>query len=291
LLLRPLKGLLGVYIPDPIPGVLVTSQRPLSIQRFTAAHELGHYRLKHKPSLDDESILTRMATLGPTSADGPDMQEVEADAFAVAFLMPRWLILAHCARQKWLVKDLTRAPVVYQLALRLGVSYSALTWTLQRLNLITAASGISLRAVQPRDIKRTLLGPHKPESYHGDVWQLTERDNETFIAGSRNDHFVLKLNEHSGGGYLWDFDQLKASGFAILQDHVEDDEPQAVGGNVVRSVTAAPAEPILGEVSIREARPWQKNTPIAKLALNYDLTGPEQVGLSRVERSTLLRAA
>src|SRR5450631_476735 len=38
LLLRPLQGLLGAYINDPGPGVLVTTQRPMSIQRFTAAH-------------------------------------------------------------------------------------------------------------------------------------------------------------------------------------------------------------------------------------------------------------
>ena len=61
LLLRPLKGLLGAYLPHPIPGVLVTTERPLSIQRFTAAHEVGHFRLEHLPSLDDESILRRMA--------------------------------------------------------------------------------------------------------------------------------------------------------------------------------------------------------------------------------------
>ena len=60
LLLRPLQGLLGAYLRDPAPGVLVTTQRPMSIQRFTAAHELGHFSLRHDPSLDDESILRRM---------------------------------------------------------------------------------------------------------------------------------------------------------------------------------------------------------------------------------------
>jgi hypothetical protein len=29
--------LLGAYLPHPIPGVLVTTERPLSIQRFTEA--------------------------------------------------------------------------------------------------------------------------------------------------------------------------------------------------------------------------------------------------------------
>src|ERR1700676_4599541 len=105
LILRPLDGLLGAYISEPISGVLVTTERPLSIQRFTAAHELGHFRLKHLPSLDDESILRRMAM--QTMAAGPNMQEVEADSFAIAFLMPRWLIAWHCQRQGWLARNLT----------------------------------------------------------------------------------------------------------------------------------------------------------------------------------------
>jgi hypothetical protein len=31
LLLRPLQGLLGAYLSDPVPGVLVTTQRPMAI--------------------------------------------------------------------------------------------------------------------------------------------------------------------------------------------------------------------------------------------------------------------
>jgi hypothetical protein len=54
LLLRPLRNLLGAYLREPAQGVLVTTRRPLSIQRFTAAHELGHYYIGHEPSLDDE---------------------------------------------------------------------------------------------------------------------------------------------------------------------------------------------------------------------------------------------
>src|SRR5690348_16090750 len=98
LLLRPLHGLLGAYLNEPTPGVLVTTQRPMSIQRFTAAHELGHCSMRHLPSLDDESILRRMPMTGEPTAD---FQEIEADAFAVEFMMPRWLILWHAARQGW----------------------------------------------------------------------------------------------------------------------------------------------------------------------------------------------
>ncbi|MDQ0138120.1 hypothetical protein J2T08_006065 [Neorhizobium galegae] len=84
LLLRPLKGLLGAYLSDPCPGVLVTTERPMSIQRFTAAHELGHFMLRHQPSLDDEESVLRRMPMDNQPAE--NFQEVEADAFA----SPSW---------------------------------------------------------------------------------------------------------------------------------------------------------------------------------------------------------
>jgi Zn-dependent peptidase ImmA (M78 family) len=290
LLLRPLKGLLGAYLPHPIPGVLVTTERPLSIQRFTAAHEVGHFRLEHLPSLDDESILRRMAMPNAAGMEGPNMQEVEADAFAIAFLMPRWLIAWHCHRQGWLARDLATPLNVYQLSLRLGTSYEATTWTLQRLNVVSASVGGVLRQTQPRAIKVELLREYRPSDYRGDVWLLTERDGETRIDGSRNDHFVLRLNEHSGG-YLWNIDQLKASGFAIIRDDTESVDTQGVGSPTVRSVTAALQHARRGELLLSETRPWQPTAPITELKLNYDFTGPEEEGLSRAERRQILEAA
>jgi Zn-dependent peptidase ImmA (M78 family) len=293
LLLRPLKGLLGAYLSDPMPGVLVTTARPLSIQRFTAAHELGHFRLQHLPSLDDETILRRMAMPASSGAAafGPNMQEVEADAFAVAFLMPLWLIHWHCQRQGWTSRDLAKPAVAYQLSLRLGASYEATTWTLQRYRLISPAVGTVLRQMQPRQIKVDLLQEYRPSDYRGDVWMLGEPDAETRIAGSRNDHFVLRLNEHSGGGYLWNVDQLRASGFAVVQDDRETDDHEGIGGPVVRHVTAALERAQRGQVSLDECRPWQPSAPIARVSFDYDFTGPEEEGLSRAERRQLLEAA
>lgn len=289
LILRPLDGLLGAYTPEPISGILVTTERPLSIQRFTAAHELGHYRLAHSPSLDDETVLRRIAI--PSMASGPNMQEVEADAFAVAFLMPRWLIAWHCRRQGWFARDLADPQNAYQLALRLGTSYEATSWTLERLNLIGSAEGLRLRNVQPRAIKAELLREYTPSNYRGDVWSLSERDAGTRIDGSRNDHFVLRLNEHCGGGYLWDFDQLQASGFAIVRDDRESTNHEGIGGPITRSVTASLKHAQRGEVSVVERRPWQPDEAISDLHFEYDFTGPEEEGLSRAERRHLFEAA
>ncbi|MFG1379459.1 ImmA/IrrE family metallo-endopeptidase [Xanthobacter autotrophicus] len=288
LLLRPLHGLLGAYLSEPAPGVLVTTQRPMSIQRFTAAHELGHFAMRHLPSLDDESILRRMPMAGEPTAD---FQEIEADAFAVEFMMPRWLILWHSARQGWMADEFRKPNRVYQLSLRIGASYEATCWTLVRHRLITLPVARDLLETQPRELKVALLEAHKPKDYRGDVWLLTQRDAGTRIDGSRNDLFVLRLEEHSGGGYLWDIDQLRASGFGIVRDEVEALDREGIGGPVIRRVTAQPTELYRGRIAIDERRPWEPDEPIASLNVDIDLTGPEEEGLSRAERRSLLEAA
>ena len=288
LLLRPLKGLLGAYLSSPAPGVLVTTERPMSIQRFTAAHELGHFFMRHEPSLDDESILRRM----PMSPEpGNQLQETEADAFAIAFMMPKWLIALHCARQGWTVDELRRPNIAYQLSLRIGASYEATCRTLSRYKLISDADMRELLETKPRSLKVDLLHDYRPADYRGDVWLLTERDEGARIDGSRNDLFVLCLKEHSGGGFLWDLDQLMASGFAVVRDEREAFDTEAVGGPVVRRVTAAPEAAQRGRMSLNERRPWQPATANASLTIDFDFTGPEQEGLSRAERRHLLKAA
>jgi hypothetical protein len=205
--------------------------------------------------------------------------------------MPRWLIDWHCRRQGWNARSFVYPFNIYQLSLRLGASYEATTWMLQRQNIISASTGNALRQTQPREIKSALLRDYTPSDYRGDVWLLTERDGGTRIDGSRNDHFVLNLNEHSGGGYVWDIDQLRESGFAIMRDDREATDPEGVGNNTVRSVIGTSEEPHRGLVSLSETRPWIPDEPISKLKLDFDFTGPEEEGFSRAERRQILEAA
>jgi len=288
LLLRPLQGLLGAYLSQPDHGVIVTTRRPMNIQRFTAAHELGHFILKHQPSLDDESILRRMPL---NASDATDLQEIEADAFAVEFMMPRWLFGMHSARQSWTVSDFTNPRTVYQLSLRLGASYEATCWTLVRHNLI--ASGLANRLVStpPRELKVDLLGDHRPSDYRGDVWLLTERDDGARVDGSRNDLFVLRFEEHSGGGYLWDVDDLRNTGFSVLSDRLEAATTEGVGDPVYRTVTTEPPETYRGPLVVNERRPWEPNAPLTEFQIAMDLSGPEEEGLSRAERRKRLEDA
>lgn len=294
-LFRPLQGLLGAYLAYPTPGILVTTRRPLSIQRFTAAHEVGHFFMRHSPSVDDEGVLRRGMLNIEEASD--NFQEVEANAFAAAFLMPKWLVAAQCAHHGWTGKNLRSAQAIYQLSLRLGASYEATCWSLSRYKFLTIDEARSFAAIEPRSLKIELLGGVKPKDYRGDTWLLTERDQGTVIAGAPNDHFVLRLTEHAGGGYLWDFAELQQSGFVELRNTAIHHDHEGIGSPFWREVVASspPAidPPGLHPLLCRlvEARPWESAHPLNTLQLRFDLAGPEAPGFSRAERRRLLEAA
>lgn len=289
LMLRPLKGLMGAFLNEPCPGILIGTGWRMNIQRFTAAHELGHCILKHQPSLDDEDQILRRVPLDADARNG--YQETEADAFAVGFMMPKWLIVGHCARQGWRTADLLRPEVVYQLSLRLGASYEATCRTLERYRLVALDDREALLKVKPRPLKVDLLRDYRPADYKGDVWLLTDRDQSARIDGSRDDLFVVRLEERSTAGYVWNFEQLEASGFAVLRDVRESSDPEGIGSPVIRRVTAAPQDGPRGRIELKESRPWQATDPIAGLAVDFDLSGPEELGYSRAERRQMLEAA
>lgn len=56
LVFKPLTSALGLCLPAPLRGIMVTTRRGLHIQRFTAAHELGHVILQHRGSIDKEIL-------------------------------------------------------------------------------------------------------------------------------------------------------------------------------------------------------------------------------------------
>jgi Zn-dependent peptidase ImmA (M78 family) len=288
LMFQPLDKLLGAYLPGEEVGVLITTKRPLPVQRFTGAHELGHLYMRHEPSLDDENILRR----APFSTSGRlNRQEREADAFASMFLTPAWLLAMNLERQAWTARDLSYPPNVYQASLRLGTSYRATCYALERHKVISRDLCARLIDVEPKQIKQQIVGGYEPPDWRSDVWLLTERDEGTLIEGGRNDVFVVRLRENSGAGYLWNFDQLREAGFALVNDDREDDSPEAIGGVLTRKVTARSEDRVQGEVILQEARPWMAGAPLHQLLLRYDLRGPEGAGMWEPELKRALQAA
>jgi Zn-dependent peptidase ImmA (M78 family)/predicted secreted protein len=290
LMFAKLQGLLGAYYRDPTPGVLVTTERPLRQQRFTAAHELGHHYLGHDPSLDDENILRRAPF---AAAAGDNLQEVEAESFAASFLLPRWLVSWHFERQGWIAADLLNPHNVYQLSLRVGTSFLATVWTLHRYNIFDYRSATRLAQLKLRTIKEQLLGDYEPADYRGDVWHLTERDAGLHVEGDHNDHFVVELGEQSGAGYLWAFEEADEN-VAVVRDGRTPMEDDSTGGPTTRRITAAIRSPGSGALRLTQRRPWQPKKPLQTFAIDYSLAGGQPAGWyweQRVQHRQALEAA
>jgi Zn-dependent peptidase ImmA (M78 family) len=286
LLFKRLDGLLGAFMRKPAPGIIVTTERPLAIQRFTAAHELGHCYLKHSASLDDESILHR----SPYVDAAYDQMELAADTFAAAFLMPEWALNYHAARQGWNWQSFASPVITYQLALRLGVSYEACARVLRRNNLLDQVTLNRLLATQPKQIKQQLLEGHSVANWYPNVWLLTEKDQGIQISGEPHDIFVVRLEENSGAGYLWNLDQVRDAGFNIVADERKSPSSSAeVGGPVTRILTAQSEEPCQGQIEATESRPWDPSDESMHFSFAYDLRGKEY-GLPRAVRGDPLAA-
>jgi Zn-dependent peptidase ImmA (M78 family) len=287
---RPLQGLLGAFLDNPAPGVLVTTQRQLPVQRFTAAHELGHATLGHETSLDIEDTLARSPFVDGASYD---LREIQANAFASQLLAPSWLIVKHMQRQGWARDRMTDPSVVYQLSLRLGTSYSATCHALTRHRVITKSNCNMLIQVQPKAVKQALAAPYQPRTWYRDVWLITERDDGIALEGSRSDLVVLKFMEHSGSGYVWQLGDLAAAGLSVVRDgRLANPDEQLIGGAVLRTIIAESRHGANGHVCLRESRPWQSTgDALQSLELKVDLSGPVQPGLLLAQREALLSVA
>lgn len=290
LLFEPLQGLLGAYLPKPQPGILVSTQRTLAIQRFTGAHELGHAYMEHAGSLDDQSILMRT----PFGSRTYDPLEAAADSFAASFLIPKWLLEIHAGRHRWNSRSLRDPLNVYQLSLRVGASYDATCRSLKQHNIVNANGIQELLSVQPKKIKQHILDGQNLENWYPDIWVLSEADAGSRLQGGPNDIFVLRLRQHSGAGYLWNLDQLEAAGFAVMTEtHRISHADEQIGGTVDRILVTRLIERDRGRsgrLSLTQVRPWSKTGPPAsEIALTYDLLGKE-VGLPRARRTWLAAA-
>lgn len=128
---------------DSVSGVLVLRDGQAAIgvnemhhpnrQRFSIAHELGHYFL-HKDSsnlfIDAAPIYFR----DDHSSDGTEIREIQANAFAAELLMPEHILRAQLKNRPL---DAFDELALRQLAVRFGVSVQALTIRLTKLGLTT----------------------------------------------------------------------------------------------------------------------------------------------------------
>ncbi|NVO25889.1 ImmA/IrrE family metallo-endopeptidase [Donghicola sp. C2-DW-16] len=117
--------------------ISTASSEHLYRQRFTLAHELGHFALHRSligNGLDDNKMYRSDAHIGKyANSEIKLVHERQANAFAAKILMPRELLEAEIAKEKS-TPGISKAPLT-KLYRTFQVSPSAMQWRLKNLGL------------------------------------------------------------------------------------------------------------------------------------------------------------
>lgn len=191
----PLQNLLGAVVPEGEGGVLITSERSAAVQRYTAAHEIGHWILdQDRLALDGEQEI-----LGTS----PIERERQAQIFAGYFLMPPPLIHGTAARYGIRRKNVPTPAQVYLTARDLGASYEAVARQLQNLDYYSWSVLTSLLRVRPLAAKKEAAYGLRPRDGRADVWPVEPHRAEEHLDVEVGDEIVLNLPENRTTGYRW----------------------------------------------------------------------------------------
>ena len=142
-------------------GVQINASFSEHIQRYTAAHELGHIALVHDGvKVDGQDVI-----LGFTR----DPDEIAAQLFAGSFLMPQYLLTG--TLQRWTLDRAHPTPTeVYHTSRDLLVSYEATVRQLERYGAITPNQRQALLGASIAEIKRRLGTGIAMQDAHHDLW-------------------------------------------------------------------------------------------------------------------------
>lgn len=308
---RPLATLLGAVLPGEPGGILINSARPASLQRYTAAHELGHWYMDQ----DILSVDTDEAILGHHHQEA---REIDAQVFAAHFLMPLELLYPIARRYGIRQGVPADAQQVYQAARDMHVSYEAAVRQLNTTKFISLANRDQLLLAKPALIKKSLTDGMILPNARGDVWIIEHPSDRAEIRAVVGDAILLRLTEYPATGYRWCAEEALAdasvqplrpapepfeggrafgedvpSGHAeiipfptasassdvvtLIRDEVRQETYQpgvtSVGGAVTRLVAYAATAP--GEESIRlnQVRLARVDAPVSRLEVTTSVRG------------------
>jgi Zn-dependent peptidase ImmA (M78 family) len=205
-LYRQLEKLLGAFIREKATnGIIINAARPRGMLHMTCAHELGHFFLGHESTTDE-------------TVEEPNVNvaiERAANLFAYHLLTPKWLVADLMRKKKVSANQLQDPSVVYQMSLRVGISYTAMVWQLHRLELLNVTAAGALATITPATLKRRALGGIQTADGMSDVWVVDRSDREQILEPGIGDQFVFELPNHLGGGHAWSVDEAASNGFQL----------------------------------------------------------------------------
>jgi hypothetical protein len=172
----------GTYIATNGPGILLNSRMPMPTIRHTAAHELGHHKLGHDDSVDQD--LDQWESQTPGAWTGPEMS---AEAFAAWFLMPRPAVLR--GLQVLGTDRPQSAQHAYRLATLLGTSYRGMCRHLVNLELVSLSVATAWARAGRARVRTSLAGPYAPLA-SGEVHILDSATHNLTVHVSADDLLV-----------------------------------------------------------------------------------------------------
>ncbi len=195
LVFQPLTTLLGAVIREGDGGIMITTERPPTIQRYTAAHEVGHWELDHnRPAFDtDHDVLH----------PGANEREQLAQWFASYFLMPPPLVHAVASRHGVRPHTAVLPTQAYLIARDMRVSYEAALRQMTNLNIIGDNQRDELMQVPQLRIKQDLAYGHRPQVGNADIWPVDERSMRYNIDVVLHDEIIINLPENRTSGHRW----------------------------------------------------------------------------------------
>lgn len=302
---RKFERLLGGFLEeDGTPGIIVNWDRPRGLVHMTCAHELGHFSLGHANTSDTTVDIPKEA----------DLVERAANQFAYALLAPSWLVVQTMRRHRWVRSHLRIPAIVYQMSLRLGMSYKAMVWSLNRLGHLSVSEALEIVDAQPIGLKHDVLCGTAPNNSRSDVWLLTDADRDRILEPGLGDQMVFDLPNHAGSGHLWTIDEARSEGFMLkpfVRDARSTPPPRAAdivvggtGSTLRYELTTPPLPPNAGEsdhvgavqslesrqraISLSERTPWEpERDAIGQFSLCAEFERLDN-GLPRAERERRL---
>jgi Zn-dependent peptidase ImmA (M78 family)/predicted secreted protein len=278
---------------DDVAGIVLNSGHPLSLQRFTAAHEYGHYVLGHSASQDGEDEVLGGGTL--------PLQEIQAQSFAAEFLMPLRLVNLALDRLSLPREPAELNPVsAYQLSLEIGASYRATITRLNQLNKISYPLANELRSHEPMQMKLEIGAGQAPENSRAAVWALDPKLGSRHLELRTEDELHVRLAEIPSSGYRWNL-EAEVGGLEVLEDELErGDVPPGVrfGSRVTRHLRFRALEPGAGTLRLSLIRDWEGSDrdPVDQIALPLVVQAPptgleSPTGILLPQRQALLAQA
>ena len=189
-----LNNLLGAVVRRGRGGVLITSERSPAIQRYTAAHEIGHWILHEKLLTAD----------GDAEVLGHPLSKIEHEAqlFAGYFLMPPPL-LDRAVNAYGLQVGQIAPEQVYRLSRDMDVSFEAAARRLFTARLLTRDQLQDVLSFgRMRAMERASAG-HRPADGLADMWDATIDGEVVNLVVEEHDEVLIQLPEQRLAGWTW----------------------------------------------------------------------------------------